>query len=293
MSFFRRNNDSQPAIPPVQDYNAGPNKLQRPPPQDRYASSGSQQQQQYGGGGDRYGAAPPDRYGAAPDRYGAAPDRYGAAPDRYGQQQQPDRYGAAPDRYGSAPDRYGQQQPPPQQQRYGGPPPPQQQQQQPDRYGRSGPPPDRYGGAPPDRYGQNPSPAPSGPSQQRRPNASDPYSRGGADVDADRAALFAGRNPDAPKRLGQDGTRFKSEAEWDQQREEGGNEEEDVEAIKSSIRQTKQESLASTRNALRIAREAEETGMNTLLKLGDQSGQLFIIIACYHLGLINFHRETR
>jgi hypothetical protein len=44
------------------------------------------------------------------------------------------------------------------------------------------------------------------------------------------------------------------------------------EAIKQQIRFTKQESLASTRNALRTAREAEETARNTLTRLGDQSG---------------------
>jgi hypothetical protein len=39
------------------------------------------------------------------------------------------------------------------------------------------------------------------------------------------------------------------------------------------MRFTKQESLSSTRNALRIAREAEETATNTMLRLGDQSGE--------------------
>ncbi|KAG9082442.1 hypothetical protein FS749_006837 [Ceratobasidium sp. UAMH 11750] len=40
------------------------------------------------------------------------------------------------------------------------------------------------------------------------------------------------------------------------------------------MRQVKQESVQSTRNALRIAREAEETARNTLLKLGDQSEKI-------------------
>ncbi|KAL8277635.1 hypothetical protein RQP46_009908 [Phenoliferia psychrophenolica] len=48
-------------------------------------------------------------------------------------------------------------------------------------------------------------------------------------------------------------------------------EEEEVEGIKQQMRFVKQESLASTRNAVRIAREAEETARATLDKLGDQS----------------------
>ncbi|KAH7100203.1 hypothetical protein BKA62DRAFT_257751 [Auriculariales sp. MPI-PUGE-AT-0066] len=261
MSFFRRKDDS---IPPAPDYNSGSNKLQRPPPpQDRYGSSG--QQQPYGGQ-DRYGAPPPDRYGAPPqDRYGAPPpDRYGAAPDRYGQQPQPQRYGGGQQQQQPPPGGYGQQG------SYG-----QQQQQQPDRYARGSPAPAS------DRYGQNGSPGPAagGYGSRQRVTAGDPYSRGQGDLDADRAALFAGRNPEAPRRLESDGPRggggnYTNEAELDRRRAEGGDEEEDVESIKKDIRSVKQDSLASTRNALRIAREAEETGMSTLIKLGDQSEKL-------------------
>jgi len=59
-------------------------------------------------------------------------------------------------------------------------------------------------------------------------------------------------------------------------RERTAQEEEDdeVEAVKQQMRFTKQESLASTRNALRIARETEETASGTLLKLGEQSDKL-------------------
>lgn len=46
------------------------------------------------------------------------------------------------------------------------------------------------------------------------------------------------------------------------------------EAIKQQIRFTKQESLSTTRNAIRTAREAEETAQNTLSKLGQQTGTL-------------------
>lgn len=51
-------------------------------------------------------------------------------------------------------------------------------------------------------------------------------------------------------------------------------EDQEVEGIKQQMRFTKQESLASTRNAVRIAREAEETARATLDKLGEQSGAL-------------------
>ena len=49
-------------------------------------------------------------------------------------------------------------------------------------------------------------------------------------------------------------------------------EEEEIESIKHEIRSTKGESLSSTRNALRLARETEETATNTMVKLGEQSG---------------------
>jgi len=52
-------------------------------------------------------------------------------------------------------------------------------------------------------------------------------------------------------------------------------EEEDVEAVKQQIRFTKQESVSSTRNALRIAGQAEETGRNTLARLGTQGERLY------------------
>ena len=51
-------------------------------------------------------------------------------------------------------------------------------------------------------------------------------------------------------------------------------EEEEIQAIKYDIRNAKQESLSSTRNALRLAREAEETGSNTMMKLGEQSDKI-------------------
>ncbi len=51
---------------------------------------------------------------------------------------------------------------------------------------------------------------------------------------------------------------------------------EDVEGIKSQTRFIKQDSVNTTRNALRLAREAEETARNTLTKIGDQSGKVVL-----------------
>lgn len=59
-----------------------------------------------------------------------------------------------------------------------------------------------------------------------------------------------------------------------QQEQEYADEDEEVEGIKQQMRFVKQESLASTRNAVRIAREAEETGRATLEKLGEQSDRI-------------------
>lgn len=56
---------------------------------------------------------------------------------------------------------------------------------------------------------------------------------------------------------------------------EAEEEEEDLEAVKQQIRFTKQESVASSRNALRIAAQAEETGRNTLARLGAQGERLY------------------
>ncbi|WFD34730.1 Protein transport protein S9 plasma membrane t-SNARE [Malassezia cuniculi] len=51
-------------------------------------------------------------------------------------------------------------------------------------------------------------------------------------------------------------------------------EEEEIQQIKMEIRGTKNESLSSTRNALRLARETEETATNTMYKLGEQSDKI-------------------
>lgn len=57
--------------------------------------------------------------------------------------------------------------------------------------------------------------------------------------------------------------------------EQENSEEEEVEAIKQDIRFVKQESIALTRNTLRMAQEADASGTNTLGMLGSQSERLF------------------
>lgn len=118
-----------------------------------------------------------------------------------------------------------------------------------------------YNDPKPNSYGNGPAPD----QYPRRGVANDPYARSGGDVNADREQLFAGYNPErnAPSRRNYDedpGMRTQEQ------------EEEDTESIKRDIRFTKQETVSSSRNALKIAMEAEETARNTLLRLGDQSG---------------------
>lgn len=96
----------------------------------------------------------------------------------------------------------------------------------------------------------------------------DVYSRGNGNLDQDRSELFSGYNPEKAG-----SGRFFNEGRTssrDLPPEEGGDE--DVEGIKQQLRFTKQESVASTRNALRLAREAEETALGTVNRLEDQSG---------------------
>ncbi|KAF8640933.1 hypothetical protein AX17_000580 [Amanita inopinata Kibby_2008] len=97
----------------------------------------------------------------------------------------------------------------------------------------------------------------------------DVYSRGGAELERDRGELFAGYNS---QKAGSG--RFFDGPQPGQAGEEGEENDEDVEGIKTQTRFLKQDSVNSTRNALRLAREAEETARNTLTKLGDQSEKL-------------------
>lgn len=97
----------------------------------------------------------------------------------------------------------------------------------------------------------------------------DVYSRGDANLEQDRNELFAGYNP---ARQGEGSGRFFDGPQGRKEPTPGEENDEDVEGIKTQTRFVKQESVNSTRNALRMAREAEETARNTLGKLGDQSG---------------------
>jgi len=122
-----------------------------------------------------------------------------------------------------------------------------------DPYNTPVPPPPSYG----DRYA-------------KKDAVGDVYSRGQGNIEKDRSELFSGYNPEkaGSGRFFNDGVPQGSEAP------PGEENEEDIEGIKQQIRYTKQESLASTRNALRLAREAEETARNTVGRLGTQSEKL-------------------
>lgn len=105
---------------------------------------------------------------------------------------------------------------------------------------------------------------------------------GGQELDNSRQELFSGYNADTSRP-----NRFVATSgsgrDYGSEPGPGEDEEEDVEAIKKDIRAVKQDSVNSTRNALRIAREAEETARGTLMRLGDQSGpsQLTLLFARY------------
>ncbi|KAK7044088.1 Protein transport protein S9 plasma membrane t-SNARE [Paramarasmius palmivorus] len=98
----------------------------------------------------------------------------------------------------------------------------------------------------------------------------DVYSRGDATLDQDRNELFAGYNPEKAG----SGRFFDGPNVALREPAPGEENDEDVEGIKQQTRFVKQESVNSTRNALRLAREAEETARGTLTKLGDQSERL-------------------
>ncbi|ANB13533.1 Sec9p [Sugiyamaella lignohabitans] len=107
-----------------------------------------------------------------------------------------------------------------------------------------------------------------------------------------QAGAFAGRssmgnsNSAAKKPISAEDELFELPSELDQnappsqngygqeQQQELDSEDEDVEAIKGQIRFTKKESVQSTRNALRMAAEAEESGRNTLGMLGSQGERI-------------------
>ncbi|GAA94875.1 uncharacterized protein L969DRAFT_20166 [Mixia osmundae IAM 14324] len=87
---------------------------------------------------------------------------------------------------------------------------------------------------------------------------------------ADRDELFKGAKPPSDRYAQRSLDNIPGEQQQVTQEEE----DDEVEAIKQQMRFTKQESLGSTRNALRTAREAEETARSTLTRLGEQSDRL-------------------
>ena len=86
-------------------------------------------------------------------------------------------------------------------------------------------------------------------------------------LDRARGELFAGYTPEKSG-----SGRFFDGPGIGREPPPGEENEEDVEGIKQQTRFIKQESVNSTRNALRMAREAEETARGTLGRLADQSG---------------------
>jgi hypothetical protein len=102
-----------------------------------------------------------------------------------------------------------------------------------------------------------------------RNNPVDAYSRGQGNLDSDRSELFSGYNPEKAS-----ANRFAHEGPTLREPAPGEENEEDVEGIKQQTKFVKQESVNSTRNALRMAREAEETARGTINRLGDQSEKL-------------------
>ncbi|KAH8999004.1 protein transporter SEC9, partial [Lactarius hatsudake] len=105
---------------------------------------------------------------------------------------------------------------------------------------------------------------------------SDPYSSRstplGASTDSVRECYHRNNPVDAYSR-GQ-GDSFTHDGPTLRELAPGEENEEDIEAIKQQTRFIKQDSLSSTRNTLRLAREAEETTRGTINRLGGQSEKL-------------------
>ncbi|KAJ4486189.1 protein transporter SEC9 [Lentinula aciculospora] len=102
----------------------------------------------------------------------------------------------------------------------------------------------------------------------RNRGVGDVYTRGRANVDQDRNELFSGYST---QKSSGPGRFFDGPQEELRDPQPGEENDEDIEGIKKQTRFIKQESVNSSRNALRLAREAEETARNTLSRLGDQS----------------------
>lgn len=103
----------------------------------------------------------------------------------------------------------------------------------------------------------------------RNNGVGDPYSRGNARLEDDRDELFSGYDRNKPS-----ANRFYDGPPAGREPAPGEENEEDIEGIKRQIRYVKQESATSTRNALMLARQAEDTARATLDRLGTQSEKL-------------------
>lgn len=217
-------------------------------------------------------AIPPDPYTQAKMNAGIVPSQGPSNPrpqpteGRYGGMERPppqekrpygnnDRYGPPQDSYGYSSNKFGNEK----------------------GYGASGDGGNPYGG-----YGQT-----SGPSQYGNyggygASAGDPYDNG---PDENRDALFGGasqrlqrKQDDRPPSYMSNPGGSSEEPSYggyeDRQLTAEEIENEDVDASKQEIKFIKQQDVSSTRNALRMAAMAEETGRNTLARLGAQGERL-------------------
>ncbi|KAK4683551.1 protein transport protein SEC9, partial [Tremellales sp. Uapishka_1] len=133
-----------------------------------------------------------------------------------------------------------------------------------------------YKAAPPDPYATAPAARNGGGDPYAK--RSDPYASyaktgqatpaAAAAGEAARNELFAGfqapEKPQTERQYGYEGREM----------EQDFDEDDEIEGIRQGMRGVKQDSLASTRNALRLAREAEETARGTVAKLSDQSERI-------------------
>lgn len=129
----------------------------------------------------------------------------------------------------------------------------------------------------------NPYAAPPPPYSSGNPQSTNPGARAPALVDQSRDALFNGRRPGAANQLpppsnaygqpagGSQGAGYGQERKLTAEEEE----DEDVEGVKQQIRFTKNKSVESSRNALQVAAQAEETARGTLTKLALQGEMLY------------------
>jgi protein transport protein SEC9 len=237
-----------------------------------------------------YAAVPPDPYTQAKMRAGIVPPQPGTSQDRLpyqGGSQQNGGYGGMPPPSQAPPSGYGRDMgrggP---QDKYGAP----QGGFGPGGYGA-----DRYGnqsGYGAEKSGGNPYAAVPQTSGASRFNDVRPGGYGGlgrtnssetATTDMNRDALFGGAAERVQKQQeqGPPGYQYGAEddtksygAYGDRQLTAEEEEEEDINATKQQIKFMKQQDVSSTRNALRMADQAEETGRNTLARLGAQGERI-------------------